>query len=144
MLARSLIGGFLLVALIAPAQEHAPDPVEIVRRSVERDWTDYESRKNYTYQERSELRQYARNGALGRVRSETHEILILGGRPYERLTARDDKPLHAREERREQAKLDNELSRRQNESPAEQGTSFLPIPARVFFWFSNISAPSVG
>jgi len=120
LLARNIIGSFLLAALGAPAQEHAPDPVEIVRRSVERDWTDYESRKNYTYQERSELRQYARNGALGRVRSETHEILILGGRPYERLTERDDKPLSAGEERREQSKLDHELSKRQNESPSER------------------------
>jgi hypothetical protein len=117
--ARSIIGVFLLVALSAPAQETGPDPLEIVRRSVERDWTDFESRKNYTYLERSESRQYARNGAA-KVRSESNEILILGGRPYERLVARDDKPLSAREERREQAKLDNELAKRQHESPAEQ------------------------
>ena len=110
----------MLVALSAPAQQPAPDPLEIVRRSVERDWTDFESRKNYTYQERSEYRQYARNGKLASSRSETSEILILGGRPYERLTARNDKPLSAREERREQAKLDNELARRQHESPAEK------------------------
>ena len=120
MLARSIIGVSLLVALSAPAQESAPDPLDIVRRSVERDWTDFESRKNYTYQERSEFRQYGRGGAAAKVRSETNEILILGGRPYERLTARDDKPLSAREERREQAKLDNELTKRQHESPAEQ------------------------
>ena len=110
----------MLLALDAQAQEPAPDPLEIVRRSVERDWTDFESRKNYTYQERSEFRQYARSGAAAKVRSETNEILILGGRPYERVTARDDKPLSAREERREQAKLDNELAKRQHESAAEQ------------------------
>jgi hypothetical protein len=120
LLARSIIGGILLVALGAPAQEPAPNPLEIVRRSVERDWTDFESRKNYTYQERTEFRQYARNGAVASVRSETNEILILGGRPYERLTARNDKPLAAREERREQAKLDNELAKRQHESPVER------------------------
>jgi len=120
LLARSIIGVTLLVAQSALAQEPAPDPVEIVRRSVERDWTDFESRKNYTYQERSEFRQYARNGAAAKVRSETNEILILAGRPYERLTARNDKPLSAREEGREQAKLDNELAKRQHESPAEQ------------------------
>jgi hypothetical protein len=119
LLARNIIGGFLL-ALSVQAQEPAPDPLEIVRRSVERDWTDFESRKNYTYQERSEFRQYGRNETATRVRSETNEILILGGRPYERLTARDDKPLAAREERREQAKLDNELAKRQHESAAEQ------------------------
>ncbi len=119
-MARSIIGGLLLVALGAPAQQPALDPLEIVRRSVERDWTDFESRKNYTYQEHSEFRQYGRNGKTASVRSETNEILILGGRPYERLTARDDKPLSAREERREQAKLDKELAKRQHESAAER------------------------
>ena len=119
-MARSFIGGVLLLALGAPAQEPAPDPLDIVRRSVERDWTDFESRKNNTYQERSEFRQYGRTRTAAKVRSETNEILILGGRPYERLTARDDKLLSAREERREQTKLDNELSKRQHESPAEQ------------------------
>ena len=110
----------MLVALGAPAQEPAPDPLEIVRRSVERDWTDFESRKNYTYQERSEFRQYARNGTVASMRSETNEVLILGGRPYERLISRNDKPLAAREARREQAKLDHELAKRQHESSAEQ------------------------
>src|SRR5580692_5401450 len=81
LLARSIISGILLVALGASAQEPARDVLEIVRRSVERDWTDFESRKNYTYQERSELRQ------SGSSKSETNEILILGGRPYERLIA---------------------------------------------------------
>lgn len=119
MLARNIISGFVL-ALSVQAQEPAPDPLEIVRRSVERDWTDFESRKNYTYRERSEFREYVRNGKIAKVRSETNEILILGGRPYERLTARDDKPLAAREERREQSKLDHELAKRLHESAAEQ------------------------
>ena len=120
MLARSIIGFSLLVGLSASAQQPAPEPLEIIRRSVERDWTDFESRKNYTYQERSEFRQFNSHGAVAKVRSETHEILILGGRPYQRLSLRDDKPLSAREERREQAKLDSELAKRQHESPAEQ------------------------
>src|SRR4051812_32224136 len=119
LLARSIVGISLLLALSAPAQEPAPDPLEIVRRSVDRDWTDFESRKNYTYQERSEFRQYARAGGATKVRSETNEILILGGRPYERLIERDDKPLSAREEHRQQAKLDRELAKRQHESAAE-------------------------
>lgn len=115
---RSVIGGALLGALIAAAQEHAPDPLEIVRRSVERDWTDYESRKNYTYQERTEFREYSRNGSLAGSRSETHEVMIVGGRPYERVTARNDRALSARDARKEQEKLDRELAKRQHESPA--------------------------
>lgn len=117
MLARSIIAGVLLVARGAPAQEHAPDTLDIVRRSVERDWTDYESRKNYTYDERIEFRQYSRDGRLANSRSETNEILILAGRPYERLTARDDRPLPERETRKQQQKLDEELAKRQHESP---------------------------
>jgi len=120
LLARSIISALLLVALSAPAQEAAPDPLEIVRRSVDRDWTDFETRKNYTYQEHSEFRQYGRNGATAKVHSETNEMLILEGRPYERLIARDDEPLSPRNERREQAKLDKELAKRQHESPSQK------------------------
>ncbi len=108
----------VLFALCAAAQERAPDAVEIVRRSVDRDWTDFESRKNYTYQERTEFRQFRGDGKLASSQSETNEILILGGRPYERLTARNDRPLPAREERKQQAKLDQESAKRQHESAA--------------------------
>ena len=120
MSARSFFAALSLIALHAAAQDHAPDPLEIVRRSVERDWTDYERRKNYTYQERTESREYARDGKLAHSRSETNEIMVLGGRPYERLTARDDRPLPAREARRQQRMVDEELTKRQHESPADR------------------------
>jgi hypothetical protein len=114
---RSVFAATFLVALSAPAQDRAPDPLEIVRRSVERDWTDFESRKNYTYEQRVEFRQYTRDGGLASTRSENHEVLILAGRPYERLIARDDRPLPERETRKQQQKLDDELAKRQHESP---------------------------
>ncbi len=85
---------------------------------MERDWTDFAGRQNYTYQERTEFRQLRGDGKLANSQSETNEILILGGRPYERLIARNDRPLAARETRREQQKLDQEAARRQNESAA--------------------------
>lgn len=90
------------MALGAAAQERAPDAADIVRRSVERDWTDFASRQNYTYQERAEFRQLKGDGKLASSRSETREILVLGGRPYERLIARNDRPLNARETQKEQ------------------------------------------
>src|SRR5579862_3614272 len=46
--------------------------------------------------------------------------MILGGRPYGRLTARDDKPLPEKEARKEQEKMDKELARRQKESAADK------------------------
>jgi hypothetical protein len=118
VLARRACAGVLLLALGAAAQERQPDAIEIVRRSVERDWTDFESRKNYTYQERTEFRQFRGDGKQTSSQSETNETLILGGRPYERLIGRNDRPLPAREASKQQEKLDRESAKRQHESPA--------------------------
>ena len=96
------------------------DPLQIVRRSVERDWTDYASVKNYTYNERTDIRRFAADGKIASERTETHEILILGERPYEKLIARDDRPLSESETRKEQEKLDKEVAKRENESPSQR------------------------
>jgi hypothetical protein len=105
-----------VVGFFAAARLEAQDPLDIVRRSVERDWTDYASVKDYTYREHTDLRHYAADGKLSASRTETHEILVLGERPYERLIARDDRPLSAAQARREQEKLDREASKREHES----------------------------
>jgi hypothetical protein len=105
-----------VVSVRAGTRLEAQDPLEIVRRSVERDWTDYASVKDYTYREHTDLRRYARDGKLSASRTETHEILILGERPYQRLIARDDRPLSEAETRREQEKLDREVAKRERES----------------------------
>lgn len=100
-----------------PSQQ---DPLEIVRRSVERDWTDYASVKNYTYHERTDVRRYAADGKVASERAETHEILILADRPYEKLIARDDRPLSESEARKEQEKLDKEAAKREHESSSQR------------------------
>ena len=114
------IPALLASAFCAPPALFAQDPLDIVRRSVERDWTDFSSIQNYTYQEHNELRQYAKDGRISNTRSETHEILILDRRPYQRLTARDGRPLSEADARKEQAKLDREAGKRAHESPAQR------------------------
>ncbi len=96
------------------------DALSIIRRSVERDWTDFTARTNYTYQQEIVERQRNREGKIAHTGSQTHEIMILGGRPYERLIAKDGKPLPAKEAQKEQSELDRELAKRQHESPAER------------------------
>lgn len=110
----------LALGCFAASALFSQDPLEIVSRSVERDWTDFASRKDYTYQERYELREYKRNGRVGSRRSETKEVLILGDRPYERLIARNDEPLSEIDARRERQKLDREFAERQHESATER------------------------
>lgn len=106
----------LNTALILCAQ----DANEIIRRSVDRDATNFERFKNYTFLERIEDRRYGRNGKLGSKEIQTYEFMVLGGRPYGKLVQRDDKPLSAKEARKEQEKLDKELAKRQRESASEK------------------------
>ena len=91
-----------------------------MRRSVERDWTDFASVQNYTYQEHAEFRQYGKDGKVSSSRGEAHEILILGGRPYEKLIGRNGRPLPENDARREQEKLDREAMKRERESTAQR------------------------
>lgn len=98
----------------------APDATEIVRRSLERDQFNWERSKDYTYRERSEIRSLDSSGKINKREIETNEILILMGRPYERLVAKDDKPLSAKDAEKEQEKIDKELARRQRESEKDR------------------------
>ncbi len=105
---------------IALASAQAQDPVEIVRKSVEHDARNFELRKDYTFTEHEQNREFDSKGKLKHTDSETHEILMLAGRPYERVIAKNDKPLPPREEKREQEKLDREAAKRQKETAADR------------------------
>jgi len=107
---------FFLLASTAFAQ----DANEIIRRAADRDFTNFENRKNYTYQERLEHRHYDGKGKVSKIETETNEILILEGQPYERLIARNDKPLSEKDTAKEQKKLDKEVEKRKNRSASEK------------------------
>src|ERR1700683_2426007 len=79
---------------------------DIMKRSIDRDFDNFEQQKNYTYQEREQDRQFDAKGGVTKTETETSEILILGGRPYERVIAKNDKPLSEKDARKEQEKMD--------------------------------------
>jgi hypothetical protein len=110
---------FPVLLLIASAA-FAQDANEIMRRATDRDFTNFENRKNYTYQERTEVRQYDNKGKLSKTEVETNEILILEGQPYERLIARNDKPLSDKDASKEQRKLDKEVEKRRQQTASEK------------------------
>ena len=111
-------GIFLLVAWCGIA--NAQSAVEIIHRAIDRDSGNFERQKDYTYQQRQEERELDAQGNLKKTEVETHDVMILAGRPYERLIARDDKPLTEKEARREQEKADRELDRREHLSAADR------------------------
>jgi hypothetical protein len=113
-----LVAGLLWTASIAPAQTK-PDADAIIRKSLERDFFDFNSVKNYTYVEREEVRQYDGKGKLTKTESHTHEILVLSGSPYEKLIEKNDKPLSENDARKEQEKIDKEHAKREHMSASE-------------------------
>lgn len=105
----------------ACAQDATPqDANAIIRRSVERDATNFERFKNYTFLERVEERRYGRSGNLSSKEIQTYEFMVLGGRPYGKLVERDDKPLPAKDARSEQEKVEKESAKRQRESASDK------------------------
>jgi hypothetical protein len=110
---------FPILVLLASAA-FAQDANEIIKRATDRDFLNFENRKNYTYQERTEVREYDGKGKLSKTDVETHEILILEGQPYEKLIARNDRPLSDKDVEKEQRKLDKEVDKRKRQTAAEK------------------------
>jgi hypothetical protein len=110
---------FLLACLfVSPLL--AQDAGSIVRRSVERDRVNFERGRDYTFLERTTVREYDGRGRVKKVESETFDVLILGGRPYKRLTAKDDRPLSAAEAARAEATFEKEMRKRQTETEKQR------------------------
>ncbi len=100
----------------------AQNALDIVKKSVEHDFNNFDRQKDYTYQEREQDREFDAKGGVTKTEIETSDITILAGRPYRKLIAKDDKPLPEKEARREEEKMDRELARRENMRPQEQAS----------------------
>jgi hypothetical protein len=109
-----------ILAVCAVATIWGQSAADIMKRSFDRDFDNFEQQKNYTYQQREQDRQFDAKGDVTKTESETSEILILGGRPYEKVVAKNDKVLSEKDARKEQEKMDRELVRRRNLTDAEK------------------------
>ena len=117
----------LLAACCALAQPGRPDEDarQIILRSANRDQSDLEARrKDYTYLMRTEQHSLDSSGRAGKTESETYEVLILYGRPFQRLIEKNGKPLSPGEERKQRQKMDKEVARRKNETAEQKEKRF--------------------
>jgi hypothetical protein len=96
------------------------DPQEIMRRAVQKDIFNWEEAKDYTYLERSQEDALDGNGQVKSSKSETNEILVLYGEPFERLVAKNDKPLSEKEKKKQDEEFEKETRKRENETPEER------------------------
>jgi len=98
----------------------AQDPQEAVRRATELDRRNIEISRSYTFLERQENRDVDTNGKLKKTESTTFDVTLLEGSPYRRLVARDDKPLSAKDQAKEDEKLQRSIADRRKETPEQR------------------------
>lgn len=96
------------------------DPKEIVRRAMETDQRDFALARNYTYQERRVVKMLDKHGKEKSKEIETYDWTILYGESYSRLIQKDDKPLSAKDEQKEQEKVDKFIAKHKDESEKER------------------------
>jgi hypothetical protein len=93
---------------------------ELLRRAEEKDIENHKRERDYTYLERNEEHHLDGHGGVKKVESKTSEILEIYGEPVARLIAKDDHPLPADEEKKEDEKIQKIIDKRKNESESDR------------------------
>ena len=87
---------------------------------MQRDVSNWEQEKNYTFIQRIEQRELNGDGSVKSNKSETEEIIFLYDQPYAHLIKRNDQPLSNAEARKVETKLNDTMNKRRTESPSER------------------------
>jgi len=113
-----LLGNVGLTQETAAAEK--PDPQEIMRKSLSHWRRNLEAAKNYTYQQREVEQELERDGDVKKTEIKTSDILMIYGEPYEKLIAKDDKPLTEKEQQKEEEKLNKFFDKQKNKSDEDR------------------------
>lgn len=118
-----IIGPLLLIlSAFAVGQESAPRPdaQEIIRQSLSHWRRNIDAVRNYTFQRRTVEEQLKKDGGLKKFETKTFQISIIYGEPYEKLIARDDKPLSEKDQKKEEEKLNKFFEKQKDMSDEER------------------------
>jgi hypothetical protein len=96
------------------------DPKELVRRSVEIDHRNLERARNYTCQQREVEKRLGKDGEVKSTEIRTYDVNFYYGEEYSRLIQKDDKPLSAEDQKKEDEKLEKFLAKLRNRTEEEQ------------------------
>ncbi len=110
----------LAILLAAAGALCGQDALQIVRKSVELDQSNWQRMKDYTWIARVTDRLRDSSGQVKSQKTEEWETVVIYGEPHHRMLERDGKPLSAEDQRKEQEKLDKAVAKRANETPQQQ------------------------
>ncbi|MFN0172712.1 MAG: hypothetical protein ACKV22_40550 [Bryobacteraceae bacterium] len=117
----------LASAMALPAQV---DAREIIRRAVAAEERNWKTARNYGFLERVDARRLDPDGRLKSEDVKIYDVTLLEGSPYRRLAGRDDQPLPAGDEKKEQAKLTRRLAERRQETAAQRALRLAEYDSR--------------
>jgi hypothetical protein len=111
----------LLIASIsfAAAAQTPLDVQAIVRKSVERDWSNFSRARDYAYVQHAVTRKLDGKGAVTGTDSKTWDVVMIGERPYRKLIAEDGRPLDARNARKAEEAFEKEIRKNRHLSGAD-------------------------
>jgi hypothetical protein len=96
--------GLLLTILLA----WQADSRNLLKRCEQADDRNAELARQYVFEQRTEDRTLNARGEVTRKQSETFDTILTGGRPYQKLIAKNDAPLSAAEEKKQSARAQRE------------------------------------
>ena len=91
-----------------------------MQKAVDKDIFNWQAAKDYTFLERVQEETLDGSGAVKSSKSETHEIMVLYGEPFQRTVAKDDKPLSEKEQKKQDEEFEKETRKRENESTEQR------------------------
>lgn len=108
-------------AASAPAPALSQDQIrELIRQSADKDLENDKKQRDYTYIERDEEHRLDGKGQVKSTEIKTYEVMELYGEPVQRLVGKDDKPLSAKDARKEEEKIQKLIDKRKSESESDR------------------------
>ncbi|HEV2467875.1 MAG TPA: hypothetical protein VGS78_01670 [Candidatus Sulfotelmatobacter sp.] len=113
----------------SPAPDLTPGPdgklsqqqmQELFRVVADKDLENQKRERDYTYVDREVQNKLDGNGNRKSTEERTYDVLQIAGEEVQRLTAKDDKPLDAKEAAKQDEKIQKIIDKRKNESDADR------------------------
>jgi hypothetical protein len=92
----------------------------LIQKVADNDLENDKKQRNYTYIRREEERKLNRQGEVQSTESRTEEVMMLGGSQVDRLIAKNDKPLSAKDNAKEEERIQKIIEKRKNETQEQR------------------------
>ena len=93
---------------------------DLIRQCAENDLKNDKLLRDYTYVERQVTRHVDGKGQVKSTETKTYDELQIYGEPVEKLIAKDDKPLSAKDAQKEDEKIQKLIDKRKDESDSDR------------------------